>query len=72
MAGCPRSDRRRTSLARTLDKRRGETRCTGTDSPYEEGDTFVRAVESVIDATNPAEAHAILDTNAMARFGIRD
>jgi 6-methylsalicylate decarboxylase len=44
----------------------------GTDFPYEDGDTFVRAVEYVIDATDPAEAHAILDANAMALFRIRD
>jgi aminocarboxymuconate-semialdehyde decarboxylase len=44
----------------------------GTDFPYEDGDTFVRAVEYIIDATDPAEAHAILDANAMGLFGIRD
>jgi 6-methylsalicylate decarboxylase len=44
----------------------------GTDFPYEDGDTFVRAVEYIIDATDPAEAHAILDANAMALFRIRD
>ena len=40
--------------------------------PYEDGDTFVRAVEYIIDATGPAEAHAILDANAMALFRIND
>jgi 6-methylsalicylate decarboxylase len=44
----------------------------GTDFPYEDGDTFVRAVEYIIDATDPAEAHAILDANAMALFRISD
>jgi 6-methylsalicylate decarboxylase len=38
----------------------------GTDFPYEDGDTFVRAVDYIIDATDPGEAHAILDANAMA------
>jgi predicted TIM-barrel fold metal-dependent hydrolase len=40
----------------------------GTDFPYEDGDTLVRVVEYIIDATDPAEAHAILDANAMALF----
>ena len=40
----------------------------GTDFPYEDGDTFVRAVDYVIDVTDPGEAHAILDANAMALF----
>ena len=40
----------------------------GTDFPYEDGDTFVGAVEYIIDATDSAEAHAILDANAMALF----
>jgi predicted TIM-barrel fold metal-dependent hydrolase len=40
----------------------------GTDFPYEDGDTFVRAVEYILDGTDPAEAHAILDANAMALF----
>ena len=44
----------------------------GTDFPYEDGDTFVRAVEYIIDGTGPAEAHAILDANAMALFRIND
>ena len=34
--------------------------------PYEDGDTFVRAVEYVMDVADPGEAHAILDANAMA------
>jgi aminocarboxymuconate-semialdehyde decarboxylase len=38
----------------------------GTDFPYEDGDTFVRAVEYVMDVADPGEAHAILDANAMA------
>ena len=42
----------------------------GTEFPYEDGDTFVRAVEYIIDVTDPAEAHAILDANAMALFRI--
>ena len=40
----------------------------GTDFPYEDGDTFVRAVDYVIDVADPGEAHAILDANAMALF----
>ena len=40
----------------------------GTDFPYEDGDTFVRAVEYVTDVADPGEAHAILDANAMALF----
>jgi len=44
----------------------------GTEFPYEDGDTFVRAVEYIIDGTGPAEAHAILDANAMALFRIND
>ncbi|MFI5506004.1 amidohydrolase family protein [Mycobacterium sp. NPDC051804] len=40
----------------------------GTDFPYEDGDTFVRAVEYVVDVADPGEAHAILDANAMALF----
>ena len=40
----------------------------GTDFPYEDGETFIRAVDYIIDATDPAEAHAILDANAMALF----
>ena len=38
----------------------------GTDFPYEDGDTFVRAVEYIADTADPGEAHAILDANAMA------
>jgi 6-methylsalicylate decarboxylase len=38
----------------------------GTDFPYEDGETFVRAVDYVIDVADPGEAHAILDANAMA------
>lgn len=44
----------------------------GTDFPYEDGDTFVNAVEYIIDSTDPGEAHAILDANAMALFGLAD
>jgi 6-methylsalicylate decarboxylase len=44
----------------------------GTDFPYENGDTFVDAVEYIIDSTDPGEAHAILDANAMALFGLAD
>jgi 6-methylsalicylate decarboxylase len=40
----------------------------GTDFPYEDGDTFVRAVDYVMDVADPGEAHAILDANAMALF----
>ena len=40
----------------------------GTDFPYEDGDTFVRSVEYVMDVADPGEAHAILDANAMALF----
>ncbi len=40
----------------------------GTDFPYEDGDTFVRAVNYVTDVADPGEAHAILDANAMALF----
>jgi len=40
----------------------------GTDFPYEDGDTFVRAVDYVSDIADPGEAHAILDANAMALF----
>jgi aminocarboxymuconate-semialdehyde decarboxylase len=38
----------------------------GTDFPYEDGETFVRAVDYVMDVADPGEAHAILDANAMA------
>ena len=44
----------------------------GTDFPYEDGDTFVNAVDYIIDSTDPGEAHAILDANAMALFGLAD
>ncbi|WP_163732911.1 amidohydrolase family protein [Mycobacterium gallinarum] len=40
----------------------------GTDFPYEDGATFVRAVEYVMEVADPGEAHAILDANAMALF----
>jgi 6-methylsalicylate decarboxylase len=42
----------------------------GTDFPYEDGDTFVRAVDYVMDVADPGEAHAILDANAMALLRI--
>jgi predicted TIM-barrel fold metal-dependent hydrolase len=45
----------------------------GTDFPYEDGDTFVRAVAYIDDAAgSPTQALAIRETNAMALFGIRD
>jgi aminocarboxymuconate-semialdehyde decarboxylase len=45
----------------------------GTDFPYEDGDTFVRAVDYIDDAAGSTnQAHAILATNAMGLFGIRD
>jgi predicted TIM-barrel fold metal-dependent hydrolase len=44
----------------------------GTDFPYEDGDTFVRAIAYVNDAADPGEAHAILEANAMALFGLGD
>jgi predicted TIM-barrel fold metal-dependent hydrolase len=40
----------------------------GTDFPYEDGDTFVRAVDYITDVADPGEAHTILDANAMALF----
>lgn len=40
----------------------------GTDFPYQNGDTFVHAVQYVMDVADPGEAHAILDANAMALF----
>jgi aminocarboxymuconate-semialdehyde decarboxylase len=43
----------------------------GTDFPYEDGDTFVRAAAYTDDTADPSEAHAILEANAMALFGIR-
>src|SRR6201984_3035195 len=43
----------------------------GTDFPYEDGDTFVRAVDYVNDAQiGPSAARAILDQNASALLGI--
>jgi 6-methylsalicylate decarboxylase len=43
----------------------------GTDFPYENGDTFVRAVNYINDATNsPTEVLSILETNAMNLFGL--
>jgi aminocarboxymuconate-semialdehyde decarboxylase len=45
----------------------------GTDFPYEDGDTFIRAVDYIDDAAgSPVQALAILETNAMKLFGIRD
>ena len=45
----------------------------GTDFPYEDGDTFVRAVDYIDDAAgSPNQALAILDANAMALFGLSD
>jgi 6-methylsalicylate decarboxylase len=42
----------------------------GTDFPYEEGDTFVRAVDYVANAAaDPGQQRAMLETNAMALFG---
>jgi hypothetical protein len=43
------------------------------DFPYEDGDTFVKAVAYIDDAAaSPTQALAIRETNAMALFGIRD
>jgi len=42
----------------------------GTDFPYENGDTFVRAVEYVREAATPEQAQAILEANARALFGL--
>ena len=42
----------------------------GTDFPYEDGDTFVRAVDYVADAADPEQQRAILESNAMALFGL--
>jgi predicted TIM-barrel fold metal-dependent hydrolase len=43
----------------------------GTDFPYENGDTFVRAVDYINDPQiDPAAARAILDQNAGALLGI--
>jgi predicted TIM-barrel fold metal-dependent hydrolase len=45
----------------------------GTDFPYEDGETFVKAVAYIDDAAaSPTQALAIRETNAMALFGIRD
>jgi predicted TIM-barrel fold metal-dependent hydrolase len=45
----------------------------GTDFPYENGDTFVRAVDYIDDATaSPLQALSILETNAMKLFGLSD
>ena len=46
--------------------------CWAPSFPYEDGDTFVRAVEYIIDGTGTAEAHASLDANATALFRIND
>ena len=44
----------------------------GTDFPYEDGDTFVRAVDYIDEAVgSPTQALAIRETNAMKLFGIR-
>ena len=44
----------------------------GTDFPYENGDTFVRAVDYINDPqVDPAAARAILDQNAGALLGVR-
>lgn len=42
----------------------------GTDFPYEDGDTFVRAVEYIREGATPEQALAILETNARALFGL--
>jgi predicted TIM-barrel fold metal-dependent hydrolase len=42
----------------------------GTDFPYEDGDTFVRAIDYVADAADPEQQRAILELNAMALFGL--
>jgi aminocarboxymuconate-semialdehyde decarboxylase len=45
----------------------------GTDFPYEDGDTFVRAIDCINEATAyPFQALAILETNDMALFGLTD
>jgi 6-methylsalicylate decarboxylase len=42
----------------------------GTDYPYEEGDTFVKAIDYIADAAaDPGQHRAIHETNAMALFG---
>ena len=57
-------------MRRAIDSFGADRLMLGSDFPYEDGDTFVRAVEYIIDATEPAEAHSILDANAMALFRI--
>jgi 6-methylsalicylate decarboxylase len=48
-------------------------RTVGHRFPYEDGDTFVRAVDYIDDAAgSPNQAIAILEANAMGLFGIRD
>jgi hypothetical protein len=48
-------------------------RTVGHRFPYEDGDTFVRAVDYIDDAAgSPNQALAILEANAMGLFGIRD
>jgi 6-methylsalicylate decarboxylase len=42
----------------------------GTDFPYEDGDTFVRAIDYAADAADPEQQRAILEVNAMALFGL--
>jgi predicted TIM-barrel fold metal-dependent hydrolase len=45
----------------------------GTDFPYEDGDTFIRAIDYVDDAAeSTVQALAMLETNAMKLFGLRD
>jgi 6-methylsalicylate decarboxylase len=57
-------------LRRAIDSFGADRLMLGSDFPYEDGDTFVRAVEYIIDATDPEEANAVLDANAMALFRI--
>lgn len=42
----------------------------GTDFPYEDGDTFVRAVDYITDTASEEDSRKILETNAMQLFGI--
>lgn len=42
----------------------------GTDFPYEDGETFVRAVDYVSEVADAEQARAILETNAMALLGL--
>jgi 6-methylsalicylate decarboxylase len=42
----------------------------GTDFPYEDGETFVRAVDYVTETADAAEARKILESNAMQLFDI--